>query len=106
MAWLQISLVSNPDDLERVEAALTEAGALAITLMRPEGEPLLIAGSRSMNPGDGPSPIEESPLFLKGGKGGLLPKIRVTGLFDAGLDIEVVKSHLMSALKADSLPVP
>ena len=79
MAWLQISLVSDPDDLERVEAALTEAGALAITLMNPEDTPLL---------------IEESP------------RLRVTGLFDAGLDIETVRSLLMSALKVDSLPVP
>lgn len=89
MAWLQISLVSDPDNLERIEEALTEAGALAITLMNPEDTPLLIGGS---------------PPFLKRGKGGLCPRVRVTGLFDADIDIETVRRHVMSVLKTDSLP--
>src|SRR3990170_4020378 len=76
MAWLQISIVSDPENLERIEEALTEAGALAITLMHPDDKPLLTEDS---------------------------PRVRVTGLFDAGFDIEAVKSHLMSALKTDSL---
>ncbi|MBI5039424.1 MAG: 50S ribosomal protein L11 methyltransferase [Nitrospirae bacterium] len=104
MAWLQISLISDPDNLERVEEALTEAGALAITLMHPDGKPLFIEGSRLLNPGNDPFPIEESFPFLKGGKGGLFPWVRITGLFDAGLDIEIVRRHLMSALKVDFLP--
>ncbi|MBI5407605.1 MAG: 50S ribosomal protein L11 methyltransferase [Nitrospirae bacterium] len=101
MAWLQISLISDPDNLERVEEALTEAGALAITLMHPDGKPFLIEESRRLNPGNGP---EESPPLLKGGKGGLSPRIRITGLFASGLDIDSVVRHLMSALKTDSLP--
>ena len=101
MAWLQISLISDPDNLKRIEEALTEAGALAITLMNPEGNPLLIAGSRLLNPENVPFLIEGSPPLLKGG---LLPRIRITGLFDAGLDIETVRSLLKSALKTDSLP--
>ena len=89
MTWLQISLISDPDNLEKVEEAMTEAGALAITLMRPDGKPFLIEGS---------------PPLLKGERGGLFPRIRIIGLFDAGLDIEKVRRHLMSELKTDSLP--
>lgn len=89
MAWLQISLVSDPENLDRIEEALTEAGALAITLMHPDGQSLIIEGS---------------PPFLKGGKGGLCPRTRITGLFDPSLDVETVRSLLMSALKTDSLP--
>ena len=89
MTWLQISLVSNLDDLGRVEEALTEAGAQAITLMHLDDKPML---------------REIFPPFQKGGQGGLSPRVRITGLFDAGLDIETVRSLLMSALKVDSLP--
>ncbi len=82
-AWIQLSLVSDADNLERVEEAFTEAGALAVTLISADTEPLI-------------KPSADAALPWS--------KVRVVGLFDAQTDIESVQDRLRLNLGCDPLP--
>lgn len=81
--WLQLTLEAIDHSSEQLEDALLRAGALAVTLEDAGDQPVL-------EPAPG-----ETPLW---------PHTRVTGLFDAQTDIEVVKNRLRCFLRAAHLP--
>lgn len=82
-SWLQLTLEACEHTPEQLEDALLQAGALAVTLQDAGDQPVL-------EPAPGATP--------------LWPQTRVTGLFDAQTDIEVVKVRLHSFLHASALP--
>ena len=81
--WLQLTLETIDHSSEQLEDALLQAGALAVTLEDAGDQPVL-------EPAPG-----ETPLW---------PHTRVTGLFDAQTDIEVVKGQLRRFLHSSPLP--
>lgn len=81
--WLQLTLEAIDHSSEQLEDALLRAGALAVTLEDAGDQPVL-------EPAPG-----ETPLWAH---------TRVTGLFDAQTDIEVVKNRLRCFLRAAHLP--
>ncbi|NJM13430.1 MAG: 50S ribosomal protein L11 methyltransferase [Synechococcaceae cyanobacterium SM1_2_3] len=81
--WLQLTLEAIDHPPEQLEDALLLAGALAVTLEDAGDQPVL-------EPAPG-----ETPLWAH---------TRVTGLFDAQTDIEVIKSQLKRFLHASVLP--
>ncbi len=81
--WLQLTLEAIAHSPEQLEDALLQAGALAVTLEDAGDQPVL-------EPAPG-----ETPLWSR---------TRVTGLFDAQTDIEVVKGQLRRFLHAPILP--
>jgi len=81
--WLQLTLEAIEHHPEQLEDALLQAGALAVTLEDAGDQPVL-------EPAPG-----ETPLWAH---------TRVTGLFDAQTDIEVVKGQLRRFLHAPILP--
>ena len=81
--WLQLTLEAIDHAPEQLEDALLLAGALAVTLADAGDQPVL-------EPAPG-----ETPLWAH---------TRVTGLFDAQTDIEVVKGQLRRFLRAPILP--
>ena len=81
--WLQLTLEAIDHAPEQLEDALLLAGALAVTLADSGDQPVL-------EPAPG-----ETPLWAH---------TRVTGLFDAQTDIEVVKGQLRRFLRAPILP--
>ena len=81
--WLQLTLEAIDHSSEQLEDALLRAGALAVTLEDAGDQPVLEPA------------LEETPLW---------PHTRVTGLFDAQTDIEVVKNRLRCFLRAAHLP--
>ena len=81
--WLQLTLEAIDHSSEQLEDALLRAGALAVTLEDAGDQPVL-------EPAPG-----ETPLWTH---------TRVTGLFDAQTDIEVVKNRLRCFLRAAHLP--
>ena len=81
--WLQLTLEAIDHTPEQLEDALLLAGALAVTLADAGDQPVL-------EPAPG-----ETPLWAH---------TRVTGLFDAQTDIEVVKGQLRRFLRAPILP--
>jgi ribosomal protein L11 methyltransferase len=81
--WLQLTLEAIEHSPEQLEDALLQAGALAVTLADAGDRPVL-------EPAPG-----ETPLWTR---------TRVTGLFDAQTDIEVVKGQLRRVLRAPFLP--
>ncbi len=81
--WLQLTLEAIDHHPEQLEDALLLAGALAVTLEDGGDQPVL-------EPAPG-----ETPLWAH---------TRVTGLFDAQTDIEVIKSQLRRFLHAPVLP--
>lgn len=81
--WLQLTLEAIDHGPEQLEDALLLAGALAVTLEDAGDQPVLEPA-----PGDMP----------------LWAHTRVTGLFDARIDIEVVKGQLRRLLHAPILP--
>jgi ribosomal protein L11 methyltransferase len=81
--WLQLTLEAIDHPPEQLEDALLLAGALAVTLEDAGDQPVL-------EPAPG-----ETPLWAH---------TRVTGLFDAQTDIEVIKSQLKRFLHAPVLP--
>jgi ribosomal protein L11 methyltransferase len=81
--WLQLTLQAIDHRPEQLEDALLQAGALAVTLADAGDQPVL-------EPAPG-----ETPLWSR---------TRVTGLFDAQTDIEVVKRQLRRFLHAPILP--
>jgi ribosomal protein L11 methyltransferase len=81
--WLQLTLEAIEHRPEQLEDALLQAGALAVTLEDAGDQPVL-------EPAPG-----EIPLWAH---------TRVTGLFDAQTDIEVIKGLLRRFLHASILP--
>jgi ribosomal protein L11 methyltransferase len=81
--WLQLALEAINHGPEQLEDALLRAGALVVTLEDAGDQPVL-------EPAPG-----ETPLWAH---------TRVTGLFDAQTDIEVVKGQLRRFLHASLLP--
>ncbi len=81
--WLQLTLEAIDHAPEQLEDALLQAGALAVTLEDAGNQPVL-------EPAPGATP--------------LWAHTRVTGLFDAQTDIEVVKGQLRRFLHASPLP--
>ncbi|CAN5271915.1 50S ribosomal protein L11 methyltransferase [soil metagenome] len=81
--WLRLVFESADVELERLEAALEAAGALAITLDD-------AAGSAVFAPAHGPTPPWEHP--------------RVTALFDACVDLSEVCDSLCAALDRPTPP--
>ncbi|MBK8182047.1 MAG: 50S ribosomal protein L11 methyltransferase [Candidatus Competibacteraceae bacterium] len=81
--WLQLTLEAIEHPSEQLEDALLQAGALAVTLADAGDQPVL-------EPAPG-----QTPLWAH---------TRVTGLFDAQTDIEVVKKQLRRFLHASALP--
>ncbi|MDG4552347.1 MAG: 50S ribosomal protein L11 methyltransferase [Candidatus Contendobacter sp.] len=81
--WLQLTLEAIDHAPEQLEDALLQAGALAVTLEDAGNAPVL-------EPAPG-----QTPLWAH---------TRVTGLFDAQTDIEVVKGQLRRFLHASPLP--
>jgi ribosomal protein L11 methyltransferase len=81
--WLQLTLEATDHSSEQLEDALLLVGALAVTLEDAGDQPVL-------EPAPG-----ETPLW---------DHTRVTGLFDAQTDIEVVKGQLRRFLHAPILP--
>lgn len=81
--WLQLTLEAIDHNPEQLEDALLQAGALAVTLEDAGDQPVL-------EPAPG-----ETPLWAH---------TRVTGLFDAQTDIEIVKGQLRRFLHAPILP--
>ena len=81
--WLQLTLEAIDHPPEQLEDALLYAGALAVTLEDAGDQPVL-------EPAPG-----ETPLWAH---------TRVTGLFDAQTDIEVIKNRLRRFLRAAHLP--
>lgn len=80
--WLQLTLEASEHTPEQLEDAFLEAKAIVVTLHNGGDQPVL-----EPLPG-------EMPLW---------PHTRVTGLFDAQTDIEVVKQTLCRFLKSDDL---
>jgi len=81
--WLQLTLEAIDHSPEQLEDALLLSGALAVTLEDAGDQPVL-------EPAPG-----ETPLWTH---------TRVTGLFDAQTDIEVVKKQLRRFLHTSDLP--
>ena len=81
--WLQLTLEAIDHAPEQLEDALLHAGALAVTLEDAGDQPVL-------EPAPG-----ETPLWAH---------TRITGLFDAQTDIEVVKKQLRRFLHTSDLP--
>lgn len=81
--WLQLTLKATQYPPEQLEDAFLQAGAIAVTLRDASDHPILE-----------PLP-NETPLWQD---------TRVTGLFDAQTDIEVVKQHLRQILNIEDLP--
>ena len=82
-SWLQLQIDARSDDAEAVNAALEEAGALAVTLSDPADVPIY------------EPPLGESPLW---------PDTRVTGLFpaatgDGNIDGDGLVMRLQAALR-------
>lgn len=81
--WLQLTLEAIDHTPDQLEDALLQAGALAVTLEDAGDQPVL-------EPAPG-----ETPLWAH---------TRITGLFDAQTDIEVVKRRLRRFLHTAELP--
>ncbi len=73
MSWLQIELATSPDLVDTVESCLLECGALAITLVGEDDEPLL-------EPAPGQNPLWK--------------QISLRALFDLNLDLESLRMAL------------
>ena len=80
--WLQLTLEAHEHAIEQLEDALLQAGALAVTLEDAGDQPVL-------EPAPGATP--------------LWSQTRVTGLFDAQSDIEVIKGQVRRFLRAPDL---
>ena len=77
MSWLQAHVLTDPAHAPGVEAALAAAGAVSVTLLDAEDQPVL-------EPAPG-----ETPLW---------PHVRVTGLFDDAGGTAALHDHLRNAL--------
>lgn len=78
--WYQLSVAADQAAVERLEAALTEAGAVSVSFQDELDEPLF-------EPGPGETPIWR--------------RTRVIGLFEGGVDIDAVRSALTARCAAD-----
>lgn len=79
MSWLQLRLDTDPDTSKRLEEAVVEAGAAAVTLEDNADQPLLEPG------------VGETPLWRQ---------IRLTALFAADTDMQAVQAQLDPTLLA------
>ncbi len=77
MPWLQISLATEASVTQRVSAALLEIGALSVTLGDAADQPIYEPGP------------EETPLW---------DQTQVTGLFEATVDVPMIKHRLAGLL--------
>jgi len=84
MAWEQYVIETTAADLEQVESALLECGALAVSLEDAGDAPIL-------EPGPG-----ETPLW---------PRMRVRALFEAGTAPAELGAHLARIVSADAVAV-
>lgn len=75
MSWLQIELGASPDNLATIEDVLTEAGAVAVTLISAADEPVL-------EPAPGETPLWDS--------------VRVRALFALDVDVAAVRRSLLA----------
>ena len=83
MPWFQIRLTARKQEADPLSDLLTELGAASVTYEDAEDQPLL-------EPAPGETPLWES--------------IEVVGLFDAGLDRELIRIALSQQLSAEQLP--
>ena len=83
MAWVQISFQSTKDTANLLSDALTEAGALSVTLQDAKDQPLL-------EPGVGETPIWD--------------QVVVTGLFAENTDEQVILDKISRQLPESKLP--
>jgi ribosomal protein L11 methyltransferase len=83
MSWLQLRLDCDQASADALEAALLEAGALAITLDDRANEPILEPG------------VGETPLWQA---------IRLTALFPADADMDAVMDAVRDCLPAGAAP--
>lgn len=79
MSWLQLRLDTDPDTSKRLEEAVLEAGAAAVTLEDNADQPLLEPG------------VGETPLWQQ---------TRLTALFAADTDMQAVQAQLDPTLLA------
>jgi ribosomal protein L11 methyltransferase len=82
MAWQQLVLLTDRQNAEIVESALTELGALSITIEDAGDDPIF-------EPGPG-----ETPVWAD---------LRMTGLFSEGTDMEMVVSEMRSSVQCHSV---
>ncbi len=83
MEWLQLHLLAAPDRADACADALNAAGALSVTYMDAEDEPIYEPG------------LDETPLWTA---------TRVTGLFAAGTDPDQVQAQLAAHFAPSPLP--
>ncbi|HEY0961942.1 MAG TPA: 50S ribosomal protein L11 methyltransferase [Pseudomonadales bacterium] len=83
MAWLEVKIRSERDGAEALEALLEEAGAVSVTLIDAEDEPLFEPG------------VGETPLWNH---------VVITGLFPQGTDADTLLLQLTAAWAPRPLP--
>lgn len=83
MPWLQITFDCHRDQVEAAEEALMAAGAVSVTLTDAEDQPLL-------EPAPGEMPLWDAA--------------RISGLFQAGADLDAVQNRVLLSLGLDRLP--
>lgn len=83
MSWLEVKIRSERDGAEALEALLEEQGAVSVTLIDAEDEPLF-------EPGPG-----ETPLWNH---------VVITGLFPQGTDATMLQLQLTAAWSPQALP--
>ena len=71
MPWLQLRLDTDPAEIQQLEDLMLSAGAVAVTMEDNADEPVLEPG------------VGETPLW---------GKTRLSGLFDAGIDVDALLS--------------
>ncbi len=83
MPWLQVAFEANRESASGIEAALTECGALSVTLQDLADDPLY------------EPPAGEQPLWRA---------TRVTGLFEHGVDSAALLTSIAGLLQPEPLP--
>jgi ribosomal protein L11 methyltransferase len=83
MGWLEVKIRSERDGAEALEALLEDAGAVSVTLIDAEDEPLFEPG------------VGETPLWNH---------VVITGLFGQGTDADTLLLQLAAAWAPRSLP--
>ena len=81
MPWLQLRLDTHPQEIEALEDQMLAGGALAVTMEDNADEPVLEPG------------VGETPLW---------GQTRLTGLYDAGADMDAALAHFPKAILKQS----
>ena len=81
MPWLQLRLDTHPQEIESLEDQMLAGGALAVTMEDNADEPVLEPG------------VGETPLW---------GQTRLTGLYDAGADMDAALAHFPEAILKQS----